>query len=170
MSIIIEGGTGKSDAESFISVETASAYFTARGVTTWDALDEGEATVNREAALRKATDYLTAVYRGRWEGVRYTETQALDWPRAGVVRDSWSVDTDEIPVEVQNAEAELALKSAMATLLDDQTQAVVKERVGVIEVEYNPNSPATTRYKQIESMLRPYLNGVAGCNVPLVRA
>ena len=86
------------------------------------------------------------------------------------MRDSWSVDTDEIPVEVQNAEAELALKSAMATLLDDQTQAVVKERVGVIEVEYNPNSPATTRYKQIESMLRPYLNGVAGCNVPLVRA
>jgi len=170
MSIIIEDGTGKSDAESFISVETASAYFTARGVTTWDALDTGEETVNREAALRKATDYLTAVYRDRWEGVRYTETQALDWPRAGVVRDSWQVDTDEIPIEVQRAEAELALKSASDDLLADQTQGVVKEKVGVIEVEYSEHSPARVRYSFIDAMLRPYLNSVAGCNVPLVRA
>jgi len=170
MSLVIESGSGSATAESYISVEDASAYFTARGVTTWDALDTGEATVNREAALRKATDYLTAVYRDRWEGVRYTEDQALDWPRAGVVRDSWQVDTDEIPIEVQRAEAELALKSASDDLLADQTQGVVKEKVGVIEVEYNPNSPAATRYKQIESMLRPYLNSVAGCNVPLVRA
>ena len=170
MSIIIEDGTGKSDAESFISVETASAYFTARGVTTWDALDEGEATVNREAALRKATDYLTAVYRDRWEGVRYTETQALDWPRAGVVRDSWSVDTDEIPVEVQNATAILALKGASDPLLEDTTQRVKREKVGVIEVEYSDYSLATKKYTQIDKMLRPFLNGVAGCNVPLVRA
>jgi len=120
--------------------------------------------------LRKATDYMTAVYRARWEGVRYSEDQALDWPRSGVVRDSWQVDTDEVPVEVQHAAAELALKSATATLLDDQTQAVVKEKVGVIEVEYNPNSPATTRYKQIDAMLRPFLNSVAGCCVEMVRA
>ena len=170
MSIIIEDGTGKSDAESFISVADASTYFTARGVTTWDALDTGEETVNREAALRKATDYLTAVYRDRWEGVRYTETQALDWPRAGVVRDSWAVDTDEVPIEVQNAEAELALKSASDDLLADQTQGVVKEKVGVIEVEYSEHSPARVRYSFIDAMLRPYLNSVAGCNVPLVRA
>ena len=114
MSLVVEDGTGKSDAESFISVADASTYFNARGVTTWDALDTGEETVNREAALRKATDYLTAVYRDRWEGVRYTETQALDWPRQGVVRDSWAVDIDEVPTEVANAFAELALKSSSA--------------------------------------------------------
>ncbi len=96
MSIIVEDGTGLATAESYISVADASTYFTARGNTTWDALDEGEATAAREAALRLATDYMTAVYRDRWEGVRYTEGQALCWPRSGVVRDSWSVDIDEI--------------------------------------------------------------------------
>ena len=170
MSIIIEDGTGKSDAESFISVETASAYFTARGVTTWDALDTGEETVNREAALRKATDYLTAVYRDRWEGVRYTETQALDWPRQGVVRDSWAVDIDEVPTEVINACAELALKSASADLLADQTRGVTSEKVGDIEVSYDKNSPQATRYKQIDAMLRPFLNSAVGCCVRMVRA
>ena len=170
MSLVVEDGTGKSDAESFISVADASTYFTARGVTTWDALDTGEETVNREAALRKATDYLTAVYRDRWEGVRYTEDQALDWPRAGVVRDSWQVDTDEIPIEVQRAEAELALKSASADLLADQTRGVTSEKVGDIEVSYDKNSPQATRYKQIDAMLRPFLNSAVGCCVRMVRA
>ena len=169
MSIVVEDGTGKSDSESFISVADASTYFTARGNTTWDALDTGEATVNREAALRKATDYMLAVYRDRWEGVRYTEDQALCWPRSGVVRDSWSVDIDEIPTEVKRATAEFALKSASDDLQADLTQGVVREKVGVIEVEYSQNSPQAKRYPAIDSMLRPFLKSGGGCSVGLVR-
>ncbi len=169
MSIICEDGTGISTAETYISVVDASIYFTARENTTWDALDTGEATVNREAALRKATDYMTAVYRDRWEGVRYTEDQALDWPRSGVVRDSWSVDIDEIPTEVKRACAELALKSASDDLQADLTQGVVREKVGVIEVEYNKNSPQAKRYPSIDFMLRPFLKSGGGCSVSLIR-
>ena len=169
MSIIVEDGTGLATAESYISVADASTYFTARGNTTWDALDEGEATAAREAALRLATDYMTAVYRERWEGVRYTEDQVLCWPRAGVVRDSWSVDIDEIPVEIKHACAELALKSASDDLQADLTQSVVREKVGVIEVEYNKNSPQAKRYPAIDSMLRSFLKSGGGCSVELVR-
>lgn len=169
MSIIVEDGTGLSTAESYISVVDASTYFTARGNTTWDALDTGEATAAREAALRKATDYMLAVYRDRWEGVRYIEDQALDWPRAGVVRDSWSVDIDEIPIEVKRATAELALKSASEDLQADLTQGVVREKVGVIEVEYNKNSPQAKRYPAIDFMLRPFLKSGGGASVQLVR-
>lgn len=169
MSIVVENGTGLATAESYISVADASTYFTARGNTTWDALDTGEATANREAALRKATDYITAVYRDRWEGVRYTEDQALDWPRSGVVRDSWSVDIDEIPTEVKRACAELALKSASDDLQADLTQGVVKEKVGVIEVEYNRNSPQAKRYPAIDFLLRPFLKSGGGVSIGLVR-
>ncbi len=169
MSIVVEDGTGLSTAETYISVADASTYFTARGNTTWDALDTGEATANREAALRKATDYMTAIYRDRWEGVRYTEDQALCWPRSGVVCDSWAIDIDEIPTEVKRACAELALKSASDDLQADLTQGVVREKVGVIEVEYNKNSPQSKRYPAIDFMLWPFLKSGGGCSVGLVR-
>jgi len=169
MSLVIESGSGSATAESYISVEDASAYFNNRGVTTWDALDEGEATAAREQALRKATDYIDSHYQ--WEGSRvYPLVQALDWPRYGVWAKEEYVDDDEIPEPLKRACAELALKSASDDLLADQTQGVVKEKVGVIEVEYNPNSPAATRYKSIDALLRPYLNSVAGCCVEMVRA
>ena len=169
MSLVVESGSGSATAESYISVEDASAYFNNRGVTTWDALDEGEATAAREQALRKATDYIDSHYQ--WEGSRvYPLVQALDWPRYGVWAKEEYVDDDEIPEPLKRACAELALKSASDDLLADQTQGVVKEKVGVIEVEYSEHSPARVRYSFIDAMLRPYLNSVAGCNVPLVRA
>ncbi|MDD5724452.1 MAG: hypothetical protein PHY29_12070 [Syntrophales bacterium] len=170
MSLICEDGSGKSDSESYISVADASTYFSNRGVTAWAALDTGEATAVREAALRKATDYMTAVYRDRWEGVRYTEDQALDWPRSGVVRDSWAVGYDEVPTEVARACAELALKAASADLQPDLTQGVVREKVGPIETEYDRYSPQATRYSFIDNMLAPFLKSRGGCSVPLVRA
>lgn len=166
MSLITEDGTGKENAESFISVEDASIYHTLQGNAGWTVLASD--TV-REQCLRRATNYMTTVYRDRWEGVRYTEDQALDWPRAGVVRDSWSVDIDEVPVEVAHACAELALKSASDALQADLTQGVVKEKVGVIEVEYNQNSPQSKRYPAIDFMLRPFLNSGGGTNIGLVR-
>ena len=169
MSLIVEDGTGLNTAEAYISVADASTYFTARGNTTWDALDTGEETAAREAALRKATDYMLAVYRDRWEGVRYTENQALDWPRVGVVRDSWSVDIDEVPIEVKRACAELALKSASATLNPDLKQGKMSVTVGPIKTEYDKNSPQYTRYKAIDAMLRPFLKSGGGCSVELVR-
>lgn len=166
MSIIVEDGTGLSTAESYISVADATTYFSARGDTTWAAISTDAL---REAYLRKATEYMTQVYRSRWEGVRYTETQALDWPREGVVRDSWQVDTDEVPVEVQRACAELALKASAAELYADLTRGVVREKVGPIEVEYDKASPERVRYSAIDAMLQPYLKSGGGVSVGLVR-
>ena len=67
MSLEVEDGTGKATAESYISVVDASTYFTARAVTAWAAL---ASDALREAALRKATEYMIATYRDRWQGVR----------------------------------------------------------------------------------------------------
>ena len=116
----------------------------------------------REQWLRKATEYMTQMYRRRWQGVRMSETQALDWPRDGVVIDSWEEANNAVPVEIARACAELALKVAAAELYPDLAQGVIREKVGVIEVEYNKASPQRTRYSAIEAMLAPFLTGFSG--------
>jgi len=168
MALIVETGSIIADAESYCSVADATTYHAARGNTAWAAL---ATDALREAALRKATDYMTQAYRSRWQGARYTETQALDWPRQGVVRDSWAVGYDEVPTEVKYACAELALKAATADLSPDLTQGVTREKVGQIEVEYDKSSPQRVRYAAIDAMLAPYLkSGGSGCMVRLERS
>lgn len=168
--------TGGATAESYITVADADAYFLARGVTAWAALT----TAAKEAALRKSTDYMVQTYISRWSGVRVTSTQALDWPRAWVdLADNITnlayingayVDSTTIPVPVQRACAELALKASSADLLADQEQAIVREKIGPIETEYDRYSSQAKRYPAVERMLQPYLTGKGGANVRLERA
>lgn len=174
MAIISEDGTGKADAESFISVADASTYHTARGNAAWAAL---ASDAIREQALRKATDYMEQVFKLRWAGFRKTTTQALSWPRSWVpMQDSPSgygtfpsyYADDEVPAAVANACAELALKASTATLYADETRGVLREKIGPLETEYDPYSPQATQYKAIDAMLRPFLSGNGG--VTLVRA
>ena len=69
MSLIVEDGTGKSNAESYISVADADTYHSNRDNTDWAALT----TAEKERLLRIATDYMVAVYRLRWDGYRYVK-------------------------------------------------------------------------------------------------
>lgn len=166
MSLITEDGTGKADAEAYISVADATTYFAARGVAAWAAL---ASDTIREQLLRKATEYMSQTFRQQWNGVRVYSTQALDWPRAGVCVDGYAVDSDVVPVEVQRACAELALKANTADLLADLEQAVIREKIGPIETEYAPGSSPNKRYVAVDRMLRPYLSG-GDASIRLVRA
>lgn len=172
MSLIVEDGTGLATAESYISVADADTYHSNRGNTDWAALT----TTVKEQLLRKATDYMVAVYRLRWDGYRYVNTQSLDWPRIYVpVRDICSVnaypqyvDFDVVPQQVKDACADLALKANSETLLEDQSQVVTREKVGPIEVEYDKFSPQFKRYLQIENILSIYFASSAN-QVKLMR-
>lgn len=164
MTISVETGTGSATAESFISVTDADTYHSDRGATSWAALT----TAQKEQNLRKATEFMTGQYRQRWKGVRMTSTQALDWPRAYVYLEPVVtganqefpnlVADDIVPVEVKRACAELALKSYSAELLADTERATVREKVDVIEVEYDKYATQEKKYTAIEYMLRPYFN------------
>jgi hypothetical protein len=171
MALIVEDGTGKADAESYISVADASTYHTARGNAAWAALASD--TV-REQCLRKATDYMTQTYRLRWGGYRVSGTQALDWPRNFVMREDFQsasingyqmlggnyyYPNDEVPTEVKNACAELALKASSGTLLADLNQGAKRKKVDVIEIEYDQYSPQTKRYVAIDRLLAPFMSG-----------
>lgn len=174
MALIVEDGTGKADAESFISVADANTYHTARGNSAWAALASD--TV-REQMLRKAADYMEQVYRMRWKGQRVTATQALSWPRAWVSREDYyrtgsvppvSIDgsfyyaSDEVPTEVARACAELALRAIDSDLAEDLGVPVTSETVGPISVTYAAGARQTKTYRAIDAMLSPFLEGAGG--------
>lgn len=152
---IVEDGTGKSDAVSYVSLDYAADYFAHRGIVAWSILTNGE----RKAALVKATDYMVQAYRDRWDGYRLTNTQSLDWPRNSVEYEGHYYPSDEVPTEVKNACCELALKATSGELLPDLTQGVVREKVDVLEVEYDKYSPQYVRYRAVDSMLSVFLAG-----------
>lgn len=114
MAIVVEDGTGKTDAETYVSEAAADTYHTNHGDTTWALLT----TAAKEAALRNATQYLDGTYVLRWKGQSNTSTQALDWPRTGVIRrDGWLIDSDVIPQALKDACAVLALEASAEDLI-----------------------------------------------------
>lgn len=164
MALVVENGTGLSTAESYISVAAADARHTALGNTAWTGADSV-----KEAALRKATEYMEQAYRTRWTGQRIARLQALSWPRYSVVVDGYSVDSDSVPSVVANACADLALKALAAGLNADLERAVVRKKIGPIETEYDRASPQSKRYRAIDMALAPYLKG-SSAMATLVRA
>lgn len=167
MALIVEDGTGMATAESYASEIEADLYHEKRGNTSWDSVTD------KEAALRKATDYLLQTYSHLWKGARMTSTQALDWPRGNVYampfmgsvsEQSLLVDDDIVPVQVKNACIELALKSVSNDLNPDLTKDIITQTVGPISTTYSASSPQKKRYTAIDMMLRPYLSS-SGSNI-----
>lgn len=158
MALTVEDGTGLANAESYISVTDADTYHTNRGNTGWTGADSV-----KEAALRKATDYMIQVYRLRWKGAPINDTMALDWPREEVpkagMNEAYFWPEDEVPLRVTYACAELALRALSADLAPDITRLTKREKVDVIEVEYFEGQPATDVYQAVDKMLAEFLNG-----------
>lgn len=154
--LTVEDGTGKVDADSYISVTDADEYHDAIGNATWTG-----SQAQKEHALRKATQYMQQVYFDRWDGYRKTSAQALDWPREDVqikgLRFVEYVLSTTIPQEVINACASLALRAMTDDLLADEERAVISESVDVISTTYSEYSPQRKKYPEIDKMLAKYL-------------
>lgn len=135
MALVVEDGTGKADAESYVSVEDCTSYATARDITDW--LNTAN---DQEAALRRATAFLDKSFV--WKGYKtWGRAQALAWPRVEVLdEEDNEVLGTEIPVEVIQATCELAAYEAAnpGGLNPTVTPStfVTRERVGEIEVNY----------------------------------
>jgi hypothetical protein len=169
MTLVVEDGTGRADAESYASVEYADAYHIARGrEESWFELDDEM----KEQALRLAADFITQEYRLLWAGTRKTSTQALDWPRYDVpVRDapggSWYSyhPANVVPEEVRRANAELAFRAvatgALSDLSPDLSPPVLSKTVGPISVTYAEGARQTTRYAAVEALLAPLLSAAS---------
>lgn len=172
MALTVETGSGSASSESYASTSDVDTYQSNRGVTLWATLS----TAEKEQALRRATTYMEQVYRLRWKGWRYTRDQALSWPRESVERLDYGLgdyyETDAVPVEVVNACCEMAFKAAFGDLSPDIGRVTKREKVDVIEVEYEGGRAPFVRYRAIDNILAPLLKGDAGGDsfVRMVRA
>ncbi len=156
--LVHEDGTAKADAESFCSVSFADLYHEARGLVSWLDMDESA----KEAALRKASDYIESNYSTRWKGFRATQDQALSWPRTDVMIDGYSLGISFMPKSLQRACAELASRAVTAELDPDVGRTVISEKVGEIAVSYDPYGPKKTSYSSIDALLSNLLEPMSG--------
>lgn len=162
--LTVESGSGSSTADAYISRADATTYHSGRGNTAWEDLSDEE----KDAAIRRATDYIGEAYRLRWAGERTSTTQALDWPRYNVPRrdmDGSLYASNAVPAEVVRACAELALKAAAGPLTPDQGQAIASVKAGSVEVAYADYSTATKTYPAIDRLLAPLLAGGGGLRI-----
>lgn len=164
--LIVEDGTGKPDAEAYISVTDADAYFAARGNAAWGALD----TTAKEVALRKGSDYMGAAYGAQWRGERVSATQALDWPRKCVRVDHFDLPSTAVPSAVARANAEMAVRSIGGDLQADQSSQVKQETVGPITVVYSDGARQGVKYAAVDGLLASLLRGGGAGSIPVVRA
>jgi hypothetical protein len=174
MSLVVEDGTARSDAESYISVADATTYHANRGNAAWAAVADDP---TREQLLRKATDFMVGAYRQRWMGYRAKSTQALDWPRYEVPMPDAVMNNqymayypyNEVPAVVQRACAELALRAIDGDLASDLEAPVIQETIGPVTVRYAEGARQNKVYQAIEAMLAPLLDG-GGNSIPVKRA
>lgn len=175
---------GSSSADSYASLEEADAYFLARGISTWTGTD-----AVKENALRRATAYLDNQYRGRWVGVRYSETQSLAWPRMDGNRgwgyplldlDGFDISYSTVPTQIKNATIEAALLVITGVTIEPtlerggQIKSIGKS-VGSLrkDITYMDGAPVVDRYIAVEGILRGLVKsnpGGSSGNVRLVRA
>jgi len=101
----LDNTVGSADANSYVSLAEANAYFADRAhAESWEEVE------NQEQMLITASSQLD--WYVTWKGTRVTGTQAMDWPRSGVYDKVGELyPEDVIPNDVKVAVYELALSS-----------------------------------------------------------
>lgn len=177
MALIVETGSGLTNADSYVSLTDANTYHVARGSSTWTASVPSDAV--KEAALIKATDFIDARYRDRWKGRKNTSAQALTWPRTGAVIDGdgsegfvagfgpvtngFLISSDTIPELLKRAVSELALRSLAEELAPDVgpgAGSITQKKVGPLEVSYSESGYIPYKvWRWVDMLISPLLDG-----------
>lgn len=163
ITLVVEDGTGVANANTYADVAFARAYAETVGLTL-PADDDAVAGL-----LLASMPYLEGQ---PWKGRRVDDTQALYWPRAGVLLDSGtSFPQNVVPNAVRQAQVTAASMVGDGTDLTPtiEGQFVKREKVGPIETEYSDEYLATVDgqpvFSAIAIFLRPYINGGGGYKI-----
>ncbi|MCR5699658.1 MAG: hypothetical protein K6G52_08455 [Treponemataceae bacterium] len=151
--MIVENGTGLADANSYVSVEFADDYFSARGVSEWDDLE----TEVKEQLLIKATDFVDNIYE--WYGKKEFEQQALRFPRVDIC-DYEGAKITGIPTCLKQAVCDASLISKNGELFEtaEQNGDVTSETITTLSFQYSKqgsrSTTSTTLYDALNTKLR----------------
>ena len=129
--------TAKSEtANSYCTLAEADQYHDDRPAvsTTWADASEN----NKIRALLWATKLMESLFT--WNAYATTTTQALGWPRTGLLdRIDATLDSDTIPEEVKNAEAEFARQLLVANRGQDneiEAQGISSIKAGSVFLQF----------------------------------
>lgn len=160
ISLIVETGAGMANAESYASVAEFKTYCSGRGLSFADYGDD-----DIEAALRKATTWLDAKYRDQYQGTWTVSTQALEWPRSGVLYRRTAVEAYSVPAKLKNALCEAAWRELTVSgglSPDAFGDAIKRDRVGDAETEFRAGAVnARPWLPVIDDLLSGLLKGTA---------
>lgn len=136
MTLTVETGVGLADAESYASVAEFKAYAAKVG---YDYTTPTYTDTQIEQALRRATVWLDAKYRDQFQGTWTVSTQALEWPRSGVLYRNTAIEAYSVPTLLKNALCEAAWRELTLPdgLSPDQAGDQIKrDKVGDVETEF----------------------------------
>ena len=104
VTVTVETGAIITDANSYVSIATIDAWvLTNPHDATWTALTDAQKNGYAVMSCRVLNEQVS------WDGWQTDSDQALDLPRSGMTDSNGnSIDSDEIPTEIQNAQCELA--------------------------------------------------------------
>jgi len=153
--MIVENGTGLINADSYVSIEFADNYFSARGVSGWVALTQNV----KEQSLIRATDFIDNIYQ--WCGKKATSEQSLRFPRINIV-DYEGQPVEGVPTCLKKAVCEAAQITSNGTELfqtKNENGDVISETITTLSFTYaksdkSESTTQTTLYDSINTLLR----------------
>lgn len=156
MAFVVEDGTGVLDANAYVTVAFADSYFEDRNQTSWSGSD-----LEKQGWIVRATDYVETRFYGQFRGYEaFPGIQALQFPRYLFGYPSVALTTVALPINLQKAVCEYALRAKTAPLAPDPVVdpsgfqiSGTHKKVGPIEkdVEYATRGSGST-----PQILRPY--------------
>lgn len=157
MAFDVEDGTGKATANSFATVVEAQEFADERGFTL--PTDSGDI----EQLLVQAGDYLLGM-ETQFKGQRTNDGQRMPFPRVGVLlyQGVESIDNDEIPERLKEAQIRLAISGNSTTLVPDGAgREVIRKKIGPLETQYGESGSGTVnpQFNQAMDLLAPFLHG-----------
>jgi hypothetical protein len=157
LSLIVEDGSGKPDADAFVSLSVFQTYCTAKGYD----LAAFDPELAQEPAIRRGTAYLSTAIS--WPGRRaHGREQSLAWPREGVEdAEGWAIPSDEVPVEVKQATCEAAFyelrtPNGLAPAVN-LTQQVKSKQVGPMRKEFFAGPMTAQAARPVLTIIRDIL-------------
>lgn len=150
--MIVENGDIVENANSYVDIDFADNYFSARGETSWTGLS----TEEKEVALIKATDFVDSSFD--WYGVKSDENQALNFPRTNLVdKDGYVIKG--VPARLKKAVCIASLISSKGTELfqtHEVNGAITSESIGSMSFSYDVSQKEkdVTLYDSINLLLR----------------
>jgi len=151
--MIVETGSGLTNSNSYVSLDDADIYHEMRlHVTDWTGSNDD----TKEAALMWASSLLDQLVD--WYGSKYTEAQAMRWPRSGVYDiDGYAIGSSEIPQFLKDATSEYArlLIAEDVTAVNDLA-GFKSVKVDVIKIEIDKWDRASSIPPLVWDMVKNY--------------